>query len=294
MQEAAISVSKNRVKIYNGNSVYLKNGQEFEIELFNPSQATRLAKISINGKFISNSGLVLKPGQRVYLERYIDTPAKFKYETYVVNGNDAAAVAAIANNGDIQVWFYDELDFSSFKSTWNSSTCLTTTFSWTGTINTSSGGTGSVTSYSAGAGAPFFNNINTTSNTPGVFGGQQVNSLSSRRGRAGGQSCSTGDLADSLDLSEAATDWEDIIKHRSAPTKLKETGRIEQGSKSNQGLTEYHGSFGVIANTIVKIRIFPFSEKPLEAQDLANYCTSCGSKNKGNKYKFCPVCGTKY
>lgn len=56
---ANITVKNNRVKVYNDNSVYLKSGQEFEIELFNGNTSTVLAKISINGKQISNSGPLL-------------------------------------------------------------------------------------------------------------------------------------------------------------------------------------------------------------------------------------------
>lgn len=105
--EAAIALNKSRVKNYNG-SVYLQNGQEFQIELFNPSTITKLAKISINGQLISTAGLVLKPGQRVYLERYIDQAKKFLFETYSV-ANTATTKAAIVNNGYVEVHFYDEI-----------------------------------------------------------------------------------------------------------------------------------------------------------------------------------------
>lgn len=106
--EAHICVKRNRVKQYS-DKVYLQDKQEFEFELFNPTQKTQLAKIYINGKVISSSGIVLKPGERVYLERFIDTPAKFRFDTYSVDGSKEAQ-KAIQNNGDIKVEFYEEKD----------------------------------------------------------------------------------------------------------------------------------------------------------------------------------------
>jgi hypothetical protein len=76
-----ITSNKNRIKQYES-SVYLKDGQQFELEIFNPHQFKVLAKISINGKEISQAGLVIRPGQRIYLERYLDIAKKFKFETY--------------------------------------------------------------------------------------------------------------------------------------------------------------------------------------------------------------------
>jgi len=54
----------------------LNDGDEFEIELFNPKTNPVLAKISINGKRISERGIILNPGQRVFLERFLDSPEK--------------------------------------------------------------------------------------------------------------------------------------------------------------------------------------------------------------------------
>lgn len=103
---AHIAVQKNRIKHY-GNTVYLKNGSNFEIELFNPKQYKVAAKISINGISISSSLISLNPGQRVYLQRWIDQPKKFLFETYFVENSDEVN-NAIKNNGLIRVEFYDE------------------------------------------------------------------------------------------------------------------------------------------------------------------------------------------
>lgn len=108
---AHVSVRKNRVKQY-GNyptKVYLKDNQEFEIELFNPKTTPVMAKIKLNGNYISTKGIYLKPGQRVFLDRFIDTPKKFLFSTYEIEANDSDAVKAVANNGDLVVEFYDEV-----------------------------------------------------------------------------------------------------------------------------------------------------------------------------------------
>jgi hypothetical protein len=103
---AHITKSRGRLKVYS-NTVYLKTGSNFEIELFNPKTTRVLAKIMVNGQWLSEAGIILKPGQRVYLERFIDVAKKLVFETYEVE-DSAEAKAAIANNGKIKVFFYDE------------------------------------------------------------------------------------------------------------------------------------------------------------------------------------------
>jgi hypothetical protein len=103
---AHVAVNRNRLKHY-GEKVYLKHGSHFEIELFNPKTVKLLAKISLNGVQISSSGIVLLPGQRVFLERWIDAPKKFLFETYEVE-DSAEVKTAIAKNGKVLVEFYDE------------------------------------------------------------------------------------------------------------------------------------------------------------------------------------------
>lgn len=104
---AFITKGKSRIRQH-GENVYLKNQTEFEIELFNPTQTSVLAKIKLNGNYISGGGIVLKPGQRIFLERYLDSPNKFKFETYSIETNDGDIKKAIENNGDVVVKFYPE------------------------------------------------------------------------------------------------------------------------------------------------------------------------------------------
>ena len=104
---AFITKEKQRVKQHS-QTVYLKDGDEFEIELFNPTQKTILAKIKINGEYLSAAGLIVKPGQRVFLERFIDVDKKLVYSTYEVDGTNKEVLDAIASNGDVQIEFYNE------------------------------------------------------------------------------------------------------------------------------------------------------------------------------------------
>jgi Zn finger protein HypA/HybF involved in hydrogenase expression len=117
---AHITSNRNRAKIY-GNAVYLKDKQRFEIELFNPNTINYLAKISINGKSISNSGIVLKPGQRVYLERFIDSNNKFVFETYEIEKSNEA-LAAVVDNGLVEISFYPEQTTAGYFTTYPSYT----------------------------------------------------------------------------------------------------------------------------------------------------------------------------
>lgn len=129
---ANIAVNRNRLKSY-GEKIYLKSGTHFEIELFNPKTTKVLAMISIDGVAISSAGIVIKPGQRVFLERWIDEPKKFLFETYEVDAPGFHLTPEIANaikeNGKVKVEFYDQ-------STPSNLTAMPTT--WTYTSNSPS------------------------------------------------------------------------------------------------------------------------------------------------------------
>jgi rRNA maturation endonuclease Nob1 len=103
--EAKLTVNKNRVKVYEGNTYYLKDGQTFEIELYNPTTHKVKAVIHLDGDNISAGGLVLNPGQRIYLERFVDTNNKFVFKTYEVDDSDEVR-EAIKYNGSLSIEFY--------------------------------------------------------------------------------------------------------------------------------------------------------------------------------------------
>lgn len=107
---AQITKRKNRLKVYKSKSsdqIFLQNNEEFEIELFNSKQNSVLAKITINGIPISSSGIVLRPGERIFLERFIDSNEKFKFSTYEIDGSEESKKAS-EKNGIIKIEFFDE------------------------------------------------------------------------------------------------------------------------------------------------------------------------------------------
>lgn len=98
---------RGRKSIKKDNKVYLKDGQNFEIELFNPLKESVLSEIKVNGKSVSSTGLVLRPGERFYLDCFIDDKKKFVFKTYMVE-NTNEVKEAISNNGLIEIFFYKE------------------------------------------------------------------------------------------------------------------------------------------------------------------------------------------
>lgn len=252
---------KGRKSIKSG-KVFLKDKEEFEIELFNPLTVSVLADIKLNGQSISKTGLVVKPGQRVYLDCFIDDKKKFKFSTYEIDGG-LESLDATQNNGLLEVFFYKEdvitLDnwqrrfdrvivekwypYNPYPwynpyTVWyrNSPTvggsCVTTNLT-NGIIGTT---TTSNAYYSS-------NNVSNTSNSINLsnlnIAGSNMNSLNSI-----------------------------------------ETGRVEKGEKSKQKFTEVDMDFEkhYIASTI--IQILPESRKPLSASEVASKLKNDTTKKK--------------
>jgi hypothetical protein len=146
---AHVTKRKSRLKVYGGVNVYMNEGETFEIELHNPKTISILAKIKLNGNYISTTGLVIRPGQRVFLERFLDSNNKFVFHTYEVKDTRPNR-DAIAFNGNVEVEFYDEQPIVTYPhlsgGNWGSG--------WT-TINT---------------GSPYYGNMTfTTASTPIMY-----------------------------------------------------------------------------------------------------------------------------
>ena len=261
---ANLAINKSRVKIYNKTgqmpTYYLEKGQEFAIELFNPTTNTVLAKIELNGKSIAQGGLVLRPGERVFLERYIDIAKKFKFDTYEVS-NTSEVQKAIADNGDLKVEFFNEtVPFNTYY-------CPPIPMNGFFNSGTVYGGTGSYYNDSIGLTT---NNMNLTSTN-----------------NCNGSYTTTG-ILNLEPLKE--------IKTRSFGKKTKsiETGRVEMGESSSQKLTTVSKEFNNYPFHTIEYKLLPLSQKVNTVNDLQvkRYCTNCGSKSKPN-FKFCPNCGSK-
>lgn len=89
------------------NKIYLKDNEEFEIELYNPLTENVLAVIYLDGKPISKSGIVVRAGQRFYLDCFYDDRKKFIFRTYEVD-DTVESGEAIAKNGLFEVQFFKE------------------------------------------------------------------------------------------------------------------------------------------------------------------------------------------
>ena len=112
--EAYIAKNKNRLRVYNQNTVYLNNGDEFQLEFFNPTSKTILARFSFNENDNSiGTGLIIRPGERVFLDRYLDKVKKFKFETYDVE-NTSESKQAIQDNGKVNISFFNERNLNYF------------------------------------------------------------------------------------------------------------------------------------------------------------------------------------
>ena len=247
---AYITKNKQRIKQF-GQNVYLKDGSEFEIELYNPSRNTVLSKIKINGNFISGGGIILRPGERVFLERYLDVRRKFKFETYsVVSTNET--MNAIANNGDVEILFYEEEDIIDVR---------LNSYPWTNDytyINRDINTGGSYPRY----GVTF-----TTSNTV-------INSADAN-----------------INLTSLNTSNDTVSRSFAKKSKSIETGRVEKGSSSNQEFKSVSKNFNSWTVSTSVWKILPESQRPVEKRDLIEKCPKCSTKVKKSSWKFCPECG---
>jgi hypothetical protein len=269
---AYITKDKKRLKQF-GQNVYLKNGDEFELELFNPSQSTVLAKIKLDGSYISGGGIVLKPGQRVYLERYLDDPRKFKFETYEVDGTSNEVLDAISNNGDVVIEFFDEYkqpmwtnNITYYGGSFGGPTYISGSPSFT--TNT----TGISTFTTSGLG-----NVNTSfTNTSDTINGSNLQNPVRR-------------LQKSKDNSRSEATMDSMLSMDSI-----ETGRVEKGGLSDQSFQTVNKSFNHYTTATSVWKILPMSQKVYEKQELKVYCTNCGKKRKKDSDKFCSSCGNKF
>jgi hypothetical protein len=262
--QAWVAIKRNRQKIYNRQGktqVYLKDGQEFQIELFNPTQTRYLAKIKINGSYQSDRGLILNPGQRYFLDRFIDEDRKLAFSTYEIEDSKAAK-KAIEKNGLLEVEFYAETTFFSTSGTtyWRNPYLYGGTLTVPGTINA-------------------FNTTTTGNSSTITYGGSTVSNLSLTSSSTG--SMNTSYFTNSSNLSSVVNDASI------------ETGRVEKGDKSDQIFEDSYGTFNSWASYTTTVQVIPLSQKPVEAQEIRSYCTGCGSRIKKQTWKFCPNCGTE-
>lgn len=263
---AFVTKGQQRVKQFSGygnGSIYLKNGDEFEIELFNPTTNKVLAKINLNGKSLG-SGIILRPAERVFLERYFDEAKKFLFETYVVEANNPNVEQAIRLNGLVEVEFFEEFKQIPYTITYSGGN----DWHWNP----------AVTPWNPGVTQPgiFYSNTGGVSSQPAFTSDNNVKGISGNLdATAFNCSCSLNSIAAKVES-------------------VKETGRIEKGSNSNQSFVYDNTTFNSWHTWKTTWKILPDSERPLVSEDLAVFCTKCGMKRRKSSHKFCPNCGTEF
>ena len=264
------STDKGRKSIKNG-KVFLNDGDEFEIELFNPLTVSVLADIKLNGQSISKTGLVVKPGQRVYLDCFIDDRKKFKFSTYEIE-NSGESLDATQNNGLLEVFFYKEdvitLDnwqrrfdriivekwypyYPSYPYYRPTVWCLTTN-PYNSVITTNGSGI-----------------IGTTTTSNAHYSSNSIVNCSYTSG---------------VDLSNLNISGSNNMTNINSI----ETGRVEKGDKSKQNFTNSYENFKYYTSHEISFKIQPLSTKNKTTEDIRHYCTECGTKIKSN-FKFCPT-----
>ena len=277
---AYITKKKSRLKVYNGHVVFMEDNDNFEFEIHNPTQNTILCKIKLHGDYISQSGLVLRPGERVFLERFFDTNNKFQFSTYTVN-NTSENQSAITLNGDIRIEFYNEKRNNHLTlnhnyrygniSGLNQLNCTNNPdfYRTTTTTDNSIFGTCGSSTITTGISSTAFN---TSSNINGI------NTLSNTGG---------------VNTSSIGITNTDFYNSSQTPiSKSIETGRVEKGSQTSQHFQNSNKEFEYNVSHQIVYKIQPLSTKNITTSDIRNYCTECGVKTKSN-FKFCPSCGNK-
>lgn len=260
------SKDRGRKSIKKG-KVYLQDKEEFVIELFNPLQECVLADIKLNGKSISQTGLVLNPGQRFYLDCFIDDKKKFIFNTYEVE--DTTEVAnAIAKNGLLEVFFYKEsvVTLENWNNKFNRILTGRTypywvypTYPW-GTTNpyiVYGNGITNTNSFNTSSGSL----VTTTANTSNVYCSNSAVDLTNLKSTNNAYYSSTIPISSSFTQTSFSSEKSLSI----------ETGRVEKGSKSKQKFESVDMDFDnyYIASTIVQL--LPDSRKPVETKDLMKH-----------------------
>ena len=281
---AKIAINKSLLKEYSNSSneriVYMHDGTEFQIQIFNPYSYA----IGVSFKFNSNSEssqlLVLRPGERVWLDRYLNNESRLLFSTYEV-GNSEEVKNAIKDNGNLQIKFYKEKE----NNYWNNRIYTNQSI-----IDTTEPYRHINAWYSNNANC-FNNELNTLRASSSINFYNNTNAALNVGGNTTGATSTANCVATSAIADTYVKSMPTSATVRS--NKSIETGRIEEGSHSNQRFDNVYKDFELWPFKIEYIKILPFSQKQVNINDISKrYCYNCGRK-LNQKYKFCPFCGTK-
>ena len=281
--EAWIAVSNARQKIYDSNKVYLMDDEEYQIELYNPTKFVYSCKLYIDDTLTTNTSIVLKPGQRYFLDRFLDKPDKFKFSTYSV-GNDKPSLDAISENGKIKIEFFKEIQNLNLNLNVNMGNCGTTTYTqypYSGNLYNN------WPNYNLPN--PIYGSGSSRSNIVGNCGSGVTNAYYSSTNSANTSTkCMNTFTTTSAGIFNG--DINTVYNDASSETEV-ETGRTEKGSKSDQKFDIFNGNFQLFPEFSSEYKILPVSQKNVEIGEIRNYCSACKTRIRKQSWKYCPSCG---
>lgn len=307
--ECDILVNKQLRKTYGKkkNKVYLNDGDHIQLNLFNPLYHRIGVQLEFNGEK-EEKILILNPGQKVLLDRFIDTKKKIKFGTYFVDGSKGEVKESIKKNGNMRVHFWYEKMKQPLITTLSSSFAVSGASGPSGSSGSSgSSGTGGTGKRKRTAGLPHYGKINTAYSTLGNVNGM-------------GSVTTPADFTLDGTFTNTSTNSNSrVYTTSSIEPILEETGRVEKGAKSKQKMKET--DFEVDKVFLIKeFKLLPFSKlkdsKKKAPNRLADnikpktvtvdvhsnyyrntdhriYCSNplCGYRVRNQSWKYCPICG---
>lgn len=259
---------RGRKSIKSNNKVYIEDGKEFQIEIYNPLMESVLADVKVNGQSVSKTGLVLRPAERFYLDCFVDDKKKFIFKTYEVE-NTSESKEAIVKNGSVEVFFYKEETFS--INNWMNKfdriiekhyypvyyphyypypTYPTyPRVTWGGISNPIVGG--------------YTTNLNSSISESNLY-----NNVSNSISQINDGSFNTNSLSGNKFQAKYSSDTNSLEAYFS--TDKMETGRVEKGASSSQKFEDIDLEFEKYHISSVFYQILPESQKPVETSEIKN------------------------
>lgn len=268
-----ILVNGQKRKLYgkNKNKIYLNDGDEFQISVYNPLSERIGMQLKMNGIDTDDSVLVINPGQSVIVERFIGTNRKLKFSTYLVDKNNPQTKQAIKQNGILEVKFWNE-----YKPVWVQQIPITINPVYvpiTPIINPPTYPFPGTTPYTPPSWPPYYcgDNLNEkfycgdNLGSSGLGGGTTTSSNFNFCDQNVTYTANTGnvDINGDLNVRGSLNVSGNIgigTPNSSAKLNIAETGRIEKGNRSNQHFTHTEFTSGTVIKTYT-FKLLPFSEK---------------------------------
>lgn len=304
--EMGISVGKNLLqiehwkeedksgkKVKQENRVYLKNGQEFQIFLKNFRGIPVMVELTINGE-TQEETIILDPNERLFLERYLSSNNKFKFNTYELSAGlkklieskvelgvitaRVYAVESVYSDRDVKITNIPNIQHVvDFKNQ---------------PVYGTSGGTGDFYGNTLNLNTLVTACSSLTTGSMGTYGANQTNmKLASKSKGIESINYSFAQDLDDIEMDQANK----ILQETNAKAEI---GAIEKGAYSDQkfeGCPDFRK--GRLLDTYT-IHVYPVSvqaseEKKSSKIEGAVYCSVCGRKQKSGQ-KFCPSDGTEF